>query len=773
VESLFQFLFKYRPTEFANGSFAVGAPFSVIVLLLAAAAIGIPAVMSYAGVRGKSTRRDRFVLGTLRVAALAVLMVCLFRPMLLLSAAVPQRNYVGVLIDDSRSMRIADRDGKPRSDWIEQEFGTADSTLLKALRQKFTVRLFRFSSNAQRVDSARGLTFNSTETHLADAVEQARQALEGVPLSGLVVLTDGADNSRAPIGDELLSLRAKSVPIFTVGLGADHFDKDIEIRRVEAARSVLKGGALVADLLIRQRGFGGTKVPLVVEDGGRIISRDSITLPPDGDVAPVRVTVVANDPGPRNITFRIPVQSGEQVEQNNAQQALVEVRNAREKILYVEGEPRYEMRFIRAAVAADSNIQLVALQRTAEGKFLRLDIDGADELASGFPKSRAELFKYRSIILGSIEASFFTHDQLAMLADFVNVRGGGLLFLGGRRSFAEGGYAGTPLADVMPVVVTGDAVADSMTFFANLKVALTPAGASHAVAQIAESPSASIARWKSLPQITTVNRIRQVKPGAVTLISGSIAPNGRAGEPGAPLRDYEQPVLVYQHYGRGMAIAFPVQDSWAWQMDPSSSAEDQTFSRFWRQTIRWLVGDVPERVVVSLPTDQTNPRTPVNIRASVADSLFIARNDAKVTAHVSSDSGVSRDLPLDWAIDRDGEYRAAFTPDSPGLYTIKVSAALPSGATVADTSYLRVADLNTEYYDAEMRAPLLQRIATETGGRFYRPANAKTLPEDVALSKHGVTVVNQMDLWDMPAVFLLLVALVSAEWAYRKARGLA
>jgi hypothetical protein len=271
VESLFQFLFKYRPTEFANGSFAVGAPFSVIVLLAAAAVIGIPAVLSYAGVRGKSTRRDRFVLGTLRVAALAVLMVCLFRPMLLLSAAVPQRNYVGVLIDDSRSMRIADRDGKPRSDWVEHQFGTADSALLKALRQKFTVRLFRFSSNAQRVDSARGLAFNSTETHLADAVEQARQALEGVPLSGLVVLTDGADNSRAPIGDELLSLRAKSVPIFTVGLGADHFDKDIEIRRVEASRSVLKGGALVADLLVRQRGFGGTKVPLVVEDGGRII----------------------------------------------------------------------------------------------------------------------------------------------------------------------------------------------------------------------------------------------------------------------------------------------------------------------------------------------------------------------------------------------------------------------------------------------------------------------------------------------------------------------
>jgi hypothetical protein len=107
------------------------------------------------------------------------------------------------------------------------------------------------------------------------------------------------------------------------------------------------------------------------------------------------------------------------------------------------------------------------------------------------------------------------------------------------------------------------------------------------------------------------------------------------------------------------------------------------------------------------------------------------------------------------------------------VYTVRVSATLPQGTSAADTSYVRVADLNTEYFDAEMRAPLLKRIASETGGKFYTPATAATLAEDVALSKHGVTVVNQMDLWDMPAVLLLLVALVTAEWAYRKARGLA
>src|SRR5262249_53190662 len=161
LEGIFQFLFKYRPTEFAKANFAFGAPFSVVILLLAAAAIGVPAVLSYVGVRGKSSRRDRWVLGTLRVAALGVLMMCLFRPMLLLSAAVPQRNYVGVLIDDSRSMRIADHDGKARNDWIAHQFGGPDSALLKALKQKFIVRLFRFSSGAQRVDSLGDLAFNS------------------------------------------------------------------------------------------------------------------------------------------------------------------------------------------------------------------------------------------------------------------------------------------------------------------------------------------------------------------------------------------------------------------------------------------------------------------------------------------------------------------------------------------------------------------------------------------------------------------------------------
>ena len=776
-EALFSFLFKYRPAVFAQGDLTFGSPASVIGLVLVAAALGVPAVLTYARVRGKSTRRDRLVLGGLRAAAIGLLVLCLFRPMLLLSAAVPQRNYVGVLIDDSRSMQIADVDGKPRSDFVRHQFGGPDSALYRQLAERFQLRFFRFGRDVERIARPADASYAGAATHIGTAVERVQEELGSVPLSGLVVVSDGADNARTPIADQLLALRARSVPVFTVGLGRERYDRDIEIRRVDAPRSALAGSALVVDLLVRQRGFAGAKVPLVVEDGGRVVDRQEITLPEGADAKPIRVHVNAAERGARTLTFRIPAQPGEMVQQNNAQQALVLVRGDREKILYLEGEPRPELRFLRDAVAADSNLQLVTMVRTAENKFLRLDVDSAGELAGGFPKTRDDLFRYRAIVLGDIEASFFTRDQLAMLSDFVSVRGGGLLTLGARRAFAEGGYAGTPLADALPVEVEGDAVPDTLTILAHLRVRVTPAGASNAAVQVAPNEAASIERWRTMPAVTSVNRIGKLKPGAIVLLEGELAPDEANGAPGEVTRGYSQPVLVYQHFGRGLSVSMPIQDSWLWQMHADVPVEDLTYETFWRQLLRWLTSDVPGHVAVTVANDQVAPKEAVTVRALVADDGFTRLNDARVTAHVVAPSGTARDVPMDWAVDRDGEYRATFTPEEEGRYTVTVNATrLRDGANVpagADSAFVRVAPQETEYFDSEMRGSLLRRVADETGGKFYTPASVASLPEDLTLSKRGVTVVNQMDLWDMPIVFLLLVALVTGEWAYRKKRGLA
>jgi hypothetical protein len=189
-------------------------------------------------------------------------------------------------------------------------------------------------------------------------------------------------------------------------------------------------------------------------------------------------------------------------------------------------------------------------------------------------------------------------------------------------------------------------------------------------------------------------------------------------------------MLVSQRYGRGVSIALPIQDSYLWQMDPNAADADISFQTFWRQVLRWLTADVPGQLQLSIPTDQVMPGQPATIRAMVADTLYAPRNDARVLMHVAgTTASPARDIPCR-VVDRDGEYHASFTPASTGLQVVRVDATAPNGQVLRDSIVVRVGDMNAEYVDAEMRAPLLKRIADETGGKFYRPGRTSTLVED-------------------------------------------
>ena len=278
---------------------------------------------------------------------------------------------MGVLVDDSRSMQIADRDGETRADFVSQQLGDAEGPLLAALADRFALRLFSFSSSTDRIETVGELGFGGTQTHVGQALTRAHEELAGVPLSGLVVVTDGADNADDPLEDALLPLQAAGVPVFTVGLGREEYSRDIQLSRVETPRSVLKGAALVVDVVVAQTGYRGQTVSLQVEDEGRIVADEDVTLPDDGEPTTVRVRFTAADAGPRLFSFRIAPQPDEMVTQNNVRHAMIVVEDKREKILYFEGEPRWELKFIGRAVDDDENLQLALLQRTAEGKFMR------------------------------------------------------------------------------------------------------------------------------------------------------------------------------------------------------------------------------------------------------------------------------------------------------------------------------------------------------------------------------------------------------------------
>ncbi len=759
MDTLFEFLFKYRSLVYEQGEFIFAAPASSRVWIGVVGVVAASAVATYTIARGRSTVADRGVMAGLRVALIAALVYCLMQPTLVVSTVVPQQNFVGVLIDDSRSMGLENADGSVRSDFVSQTFDPEQSELLDALADRFVLRFFRFSDVADRIDGPGELTWTGTHTNVGRALDAAREELAGVPLSGLVLVSDGADNDDRPLTEALVPLQASGVPVFTVGVGDEEITPDIQLGRVELPREVLEGSNLMVDLVVTQRGFGQRSVPIVVEGAGQILAEETVDLGPDGEPVVARIGFQLESAGPQRIEFRIPTQSGERLEQNNRRDAWVDVRGEREKILYFEGEPRFELKFMRRAVERDENIQLVTLNRTAESKFYRLSLTDSTELEFGFPTTREELYRYRALVLGSVEASFFTHDQLQMIADFVSERGGGLLFLGGHSAFAEGGWVGTPVEEVMPVVL-GQAVGGE-GYFNEIKVVPTPAGLAHPAVQLAEEPQNVSARWDSLPPLTVVNPIYETRPGATTLLEGVHASGGQ-----------NQVVLSFQRYGRGTSIALTPQDTWLWQMHSDVSLEDQSHEAFWQQMLRWIVDGVPEAITVTMGQERVEPGEAVRLLATIRDSTFLDLNDASVLATVTSPSGVVDELPVEWTVEADGEYAVEFRPTEIGDYLVELSAEREGVSLGSDLAYLHTAASDDEFYDSGRRTSVLRRIADETGGQFYEPDEVQTLPEDITISGAGVTLSEEHDLWDMPALFITLLLLMGAEWAYRRIRGL-
>jgi uncharacterized membrane protein len=757
-ESVVQFLFKYPTRVFERGDFELAPVIPPLLLgLVALAGVGV-VVFMYRQVKGVSMR-DRLVLGTLRLVALLLVIGCLARPTVVLSSAVPQRNLLAVVLDDSRSMKLKDVDGASRLD-AERKLLADSSDIVKRLSERFALRFFRFGADAHPATGTGALTGNGTRSDLASALNTTREELAGLPLSGVVVMSDGADNGGSDLAASLLALRARRVPVYTIGVGQERFARDIAVERISAPPSILAGASTIVEAVISLRGVKGEKTTVSVEANGRIITTEETTLPERGDVARVRLRMPPMEPGTYRLAVKAKALDKETVVENNELHTVLEVRPGPARILYVEGEPRPEFAFLRRAVQADSALQVVGLMRSAEKKYLRLGVRDSLELIAGFPTTREELFQYRGIILGSVEASFFTGDQMRMINEFVNLRGGGLLALGGRAAFAEGDFNGTPIADVLPLSLdrTKADTGGPATF---LKIRPTQSGLQHAALQLRGTEAASAARWDSLPPLTSVNNLGSPRSGATALLNGVTETN------------VTMPILAFQRYGRGTSAILGVQDTWLWKMDASIAVEDVTFATFWRQLLRWLIESSPDQIELAAVPGRVGPGESVTLRALVNDSSFVDVNNALVSAHITSPTGRISDVPLEWSLREDGSYTGKFVAEEAGVYKMVAEARRGRDTTRSTGSSFLADDQGADVEQAELRTSLLRRVAQETGGRYYPMSEASRLPEDVVFTDAGVTVRDARDLWDMPIVFLLLATLLGAEWAYRRWRGLA
>lgn len=767
MEILFSALFKFRPFYFAEGEFHFRALAPTWLFLLAG--ITVTAVL-YFLYRRRLPRQPRqaIVLTGLKAAWIAVLLFVLMQPSLTLSSLVPQESLVAVLLDNSRSMGIQE-EGSPRGAPVVGlvEDGADFRT---ALERNFRVRWSHFERAPSVPGDPARLDWSGEQTNLAAALQSVLADSRSLPFAGVVLVTDGSDNSFRDVAAVVREFAARGIPIHTVGVGPERIGRDVEIISVSLPDRVLPESVAVARVQIRHPGFRGARAQLVVRDGSTLVASTEVPLSPNSDQTTAEIKLFPEFTGVKAWEFTVTPLQGEGLQENNSLRTVLEVRDARPKVLLVEGRPRWEFKFIRQAMSADRHVRLESLLRSALNKFYRQGIEEETTLAAGFPTRREDLFGYQGLILGDLESAFFTYGQMEMIRDFVSRRGGGLLMLGGGSTLGAGGYQNTPVEEALPVWLgygEQQRTADISYLRDETRPVLTDFGANHPALRLAREDEESVRLWGELPALSDRNRIQGLKPGATVLVEtrSAGASSGAAADAG--------PLLVSHRYGRGLGLVLLSGSSWRWQMLKEHT--DQSHERFWRQMTRWLVSSARDPVAVQAERSVYSRNEPVRLRVEAHDAAFNRLNDVRLQARVVQPDGSAVPVALAWNSREDGVFTGEWYPSADGIHRVEVSATLPdAGQTQLGeaSDFFLVATGQAEYFDTTRKVDFLKGIARDTGGRYYGIEEAERLPEEIRYVASESAVTEVLELWDMPFNFLLLAGLLAGEWLLRRKWGL-
>lgn len=750
---MFEFLFKYPASVFSKGSFVLLGPWPkwllVLSILASAGAIGWMIWLGSTRWPRSVTKARSVVLWLLQSATVAVLLLLFWQPAISVTALRPQQNIVAVIVDDSQSMSIKDSAASSRE---QQAVDLLNERLLPELRKQYQVRLYRLDSSLRRTPDVQHIHPTGSATQLGAGLRQLADEAATLPVGSVVLLSDGADNSGGIDADTMAELRRRRLPVNTVGFGRETLSNDVEIDSLELPQSALQSSRLQAVIGIRQNGFGGKRATVVVNSGGNVVASREVTLSDNGQQIET-VEFNAGKSGVKNVEVKIQPLPGEENAANNRVTRVLSVDGAKRRILYVEGEPRWEYKFLRRAVEDDPALEIVSMLRTTQNKIYRQGISNPNELVDGFPSKPEDLFAYQGLILGTVESGFFTHSQQQAIQEFVDRRGGGLLFLGGRASLSDGDYNAPPFSELLPVKLP----ARKNTFHREMAAAeLTEAGKKSLICRIENDPEKSVDHWNVLPYLADYQDPGTPKPGALMLAQVNV--NGN-----------RLPLLVTENYGRGRTAVFATGGSWRWRMQqPVADTSQETF---WRQLLRWTAGGTPSRVVTDPSINDVTGTGKVQLRAEVRDQQYLPTSAAAVQARIIEPNGAVDTVSLRPQALSPGIYAADWTAPQNGSYVAEITAKNGSTALGSDVMTFRREDGAAENFHREQNKDLLQKLAEQTGGRYYSGRDARRLPSEISFSEAGITARENMDLWNMPVVFLLLLAIRSTEWLLRRRWG--
>jgi hypothetical protein len=746
---MLEFLLGHSVWAFRNGelAFARGWP---MWLLLACAGIGLVAIAATLWRRQLSWPRA-LALGALQFGFLALALLLLWRPVLNVEEIKERENRVVVLVDDSGSMNTADEADEPTR--LAQAMAALDDGVLTEIGERSDLRLFAFSDRARPVDKLQDITGGAPSTRIGEALDTVTQMAASAPVAAVVLVTDGADTADTLDEAALARLATTGIPIHTVGVGREQPVNDLEIEQLAVPGAAMAGATVRAAVSIRHQGQKTGRVR--VHDGGRLLAAQDVKFAEKAGLTTVTVEFPAGASGVRDLKVSVDGARGETQLANNERYAVMEVDGRRRAALYVEGEPRWEYKFIRRALEGDAGVRVASAVRATPNRYYRQGLSSGTELENGFPSTQKELFDYDAVILGSLEAAELSEEQHEWLKQYVDRRGGSLLMLAGRDGLSDGGWSRVQIAPLLPSKLPGGAQRSYGR--ATSKVRLTDYGREAIVGRLDADAAANEKAWQELPELADYQGIGDLRPAAVVLLEAVTGTGARATA---------APLLATQRYGRGSTWVLASATTWRWQMQ--LPLEDQKHETFWRQLVYALAAPTPSRTSLSAARPVYEDDAAVTLEAEVLGEDFLPLQDATLAIEASSEAGVDVPARIEPSGRGDGRHTVALDARLPGLYRVELTATRAGETVGTAVAHLRRADGVLEQFSSWQHRPMLERIARDTDARYWTLDDLAGLPEAIRYSRAGVVERQTLDLWNMPLAFLLLALLKSGEWLLRR-----
>jgi len=742
---------------------------------------------------------------SLRLLGVLVLALCLLEPLWSGRQVKSGANLFLVIADNSSGMNVRDQDmALSRGEILKSVFQGDRSAWLGTLADNFQLREYLFDSQLRRTTDFSELLFDGKSSAIGATLRTVAQRYRGRPLAGVLLMTDG---NATDLGEEFYDLSGVP-PVYPVVVGGARPQKDISLANVSVSQTSFEDAPVKIQADVEASGYSGKTIAVdLVESSGRIVESQTRKISKDDekqvfrfDLRPDRSGVLfyhleASEKIAQNESSDQPREPSEATLANNRHALVVDRGKGPHRILYVTGRPNWEYKFLRRAISEDEQVQLVGLLRVAirEPKYdwrghsgemnnplyrgfdnkdaeqaeqydqpvlVRLGIRDEAELRDGFPRTAEELFEYRAVILDDVGAEFFSHNQMELLRRFVAERGGGFLMLGGQESFQRGEFDRTPIGRMLPVYL--DRVAQNQTR-SKIYFNLTREGWLQPWARLRDNEQDEKQRLSTMPEFRVLNRLGAVKPGASVVATVGNDP------------DVQFPALVVQRYGGGRSAALTVGDVWRWGMKQPEMRDDM--NKFWRQMLRWLVADVPDRISLQAAQKHDRANQPVVFQVRVRNKDFEPMNDVSIVIEARDPNGQTVKLTTEPVLRETGLFEAVYVPRRNGSYFASAVVTDAEGLELGDAQTGWAVDLEAlEFRSIKTNRPLLERIARQTGGRVVELNSLDSFARSLPSRNAPVMDTWIRPLWDLrgilPAVFIFILMCFVGEWALRRWKGM-